>query len=238
MRHSMVLQAEAIRTDLLSLEEAQDIAARRCAGKEDKFFLMHTSQPGQCCKGPIRAHACRGLVLVARTLGPFYSITMRDRSAEGPVLAVSQGFTIPAMGLMHCDSLQIFTRGCGLTLMQMPVALGSNLCIGQQLTALLPSPKQRQACGQVEVPALVCWHMHFIMGLLCRVRGSEGERLRGGVLGLGLLMGGAVFAFGHSCGCKRAEILAIKDDGGCSLSDDKEWWEVCCFRVVMHTASR
>lgn len=48
---------------------------------------------------------------------------------------------------------------------------------------------------------------------MCRVRGPEGERVRGGVLGLGLLMGGAVFSFGHSCGCTKAEILAIKDDG-------------------------
>lgn len=48
------------------------------------------------------------------------------------------------------------------------------------------------------------------------MRGSEGERLRGGVLGLGLLMGGAVFSFGHSVGCTKAEILAIKDDGACS----------------------
>ena len=30
---------------------------------------------------------------------------------------------------------------------------------------------------------------------------------------MGLLMGGAVFSFGHSCGCRKAEILAIKDDG-------------------------
>jgi hypothetical protein len=77
------------------------------------------------------------------------------------VLAVSSGFTVPAMGLMHCDSLQIFTRG---------------------------------------------------------VKGAEGERLRGGALGLGLLTGGAVFALGHSAGCKRAEILAIKDDGAPPLS--------------------
>lgn len=26
-------------------------------------------------------------------------------------MAVSSGFTVPAMGLMHCDSLEIFTRG-------------------------------------------------------------------------------------------------------------------------------
>ena len=46
-----------------------------------------------------------------------------------------------------------------------------------------------------------------------RLKGLEGERLRSGALGLGLLMGGAVFSFGHSCGCRKAEILAIKDDG-------------------------
>jgi hypothetical protein len=47
----------------------------------------------------------------AHTLGPFYRIEVRDRDEKGPVLAVSSGFTVPAMGLMHCDSLQIFTRG-------------------------------------------------------------------------------------------------------------------------------
>lgn len=45
------------------------------------------------------------------------------------------------------------------------------------------------------------------------MKDSEGERLRGGVLGLGLLMGGAVFSYGYSCGCTKAEILAINDDG-------------------------
>ncbi|KAK9904887.1 hypothetical protein WJX75_004873 [Coccomyxa subellipsoidea] len=119
------IQPDRTDSDLLTLDEVQSIAARR------------------------------GLYLNARTLGPLYRIVIRDRDEEGPVLAVSSGFTVPAMGLMHCDSLQIFTRG---------------------------------------------------------VRGSEGERLRGGVLGLGLLMGGAVFSFGHSVGCTKAEILAIKDD--------------------------
>ncbi|BDA49623.1 hypothetical protein COCOBI_14-2430 [Coccomyxa sp. Obi] len=118
-------QPEEITSDLLTLDEVQSIAARR------------------------------GLYLNARTLGPMYRIVIRDRNEDGPILAVSSGFTVPAMGLMHCDSLQIFTRG---------------------------------------------------------VRGTEGERLRGGVLGLGLLMGGAVFSFGHSVGCTKAEILAIKDD--------------------------
>lgn len=48
----------------------------------------------------------------ARTLGPFYRIVIRDRDEDGPIMAVSSGFTVPAMGLMHCDSLEIFTRGC------------------------------------------------------------------------------------------------------------------------------
>lgn len=114
-----------MQSDLLTLPETQQIAAKR------------------------------GLYLYARTLGPFYRIVIRDKDENGRVMAVSSGFTVPAMGLMHCDSLEIFTRG---------------------------------------------------------LKGLEGERLRGGALGLGLLMGGAVFSFGHSCGCRKAEILAIKDD--------------------------
>ena len=53
----------------------------------------------------------RGLYLYARTLGPFYRIVIRDKDENGRVMAVSSGFTVPAMGLMHCDSLEIFTRG-------------------------------------------------------------------------------------------------------------------------------
>lgn len=37
--------------------------------------------------------------------------------------------------------------------------------------------------------------------------------MRKNPLGLGLLLGGAVFSYGRSCGCRKAEILAINDDG-------------------------
>lgn len=37
--------------------------------------------------------------------------------------------------------------------------------------------------------------------------------MRGGALGLGLLLGAMVFAFGNAAGCRKAEILAINDDG-------------------------
>lgn len=43
--------------------------------------------------------------------------------------------------------------------------------------------------------------------------GAEGARVRRNALGLGLLLGAAVFSYGHSCGCRTAEILAINDDG-------------------------
>ena len=62
-----------------------------------------------------------------------------------------------------------------------------------------------------------------------RLKGAEGERLRGGALGLGLLMGGAVFSFGFSNGCRKAEILAIKDDGKASSKINP----TCC-RVAAH----
>lgn len=45
------------------------------------------------------------------------------------------------------------------------------------------------------------------------MRGEQGDRIRGGALGLGLMVGCATFAYALSKGCKKAEILAIKDDG-------------------------
>lgn len=48
---------------------------------------------------------------------------------------------------------------------------------------------------------------------ILRRKGPDGERVRGGILGLGLLMGGAVFSYGRSCRCHKAEILAIRDEG-------------------------
>jgi hypothetical protein len=45
-------------------------------------------------------------------------------------------------------------------------------------------------------------------------RGEQGGRTRGGVLGLGLLMGAATFAFGSARGCRKAEILAINGEPG------------------------
>ena len=50
-------------------------------------------------------------------------------------------------------------------------------------------------------------------GLHCRMKGDKGDRIRRNPLGLGLLLGGAVFSYGKQCGCKKAEILAINDDG-------------------------
>lgn len=94
--------------------------------------------------------------MTLKTLGPAYRITCRDGGKGGQILAVTNGFVIPFLGLMHCDTLQIFTRG---------------------------------------------------------KKGDEGSRTRGGVLGLGLLIGGATFAHGMAQGCSKAEILAINDDG-------------------------
>ncbi|KAF5828350.1 hypothetical protein DUNSADRAFT_17749 [Dunaliella salina] len=96
-----------------------------------------------------------GLSISVKDLGPFYRIVCREGDEKGRILALTTGFVAPLFGLMHCDTLQVFTRG---------------------------------------------------------MRGGEGERLRGGPLGLGLLVGGATFSYGHSCGCTKAEILAINDD--------------------------
>ena len=60
------------------------------------------------------------------------------------------------------------------------------------------------------------WH---VLVLLRRKRGEEGQRVRGGILGLGLLIAMAVFAHGYAAGCSKAEILAINDDGESQIAD-------------------
>ena len=113
-------QAEAkVQTELLTLSEAQQIAIKR-SGQTQPSNILHVQMDGQfvlgwiflmlCC-GFDHVQPCRGLYLYARTLGPFYRIVIRDKDESGKVMAVSSGFTVPAMGLMHCDSLEIFTRG-------------------------------------------------------------------------------------------------------------------------------
>lgn len=69
---------------------------------------------------------------------------------------MTNGWVDPILKYMHCEALQVFTRG---------------------------------------------------------LKGEPGDRLRGGPRGLGLYVGVATFAYAHSKGCKRAEILAINDDG-------------------------
>lgn len=54
------------------------------------------------------------------------------------------------------------------------------------------------------------------------MKGEAGQRVRGGALGLGLLLGGATFSYGLSQGCSKAEILAINDDGGCQQGRGEE----------------
>lgn len=117
-----------------------------------------TSAPALVTQAEVAAAARRrGLHLSASELGPFYRIVCRERDEDGPIVGLTTGFVAPAFGLMHCDTLQVFTRGR---------------------------------------------------------RGEDGQRVRGGLLGLGLLLGGATFSFGLAKGCRKAEILAINDDDG------------------------
>ena len=74
---------------------------------------------------------------------------------DGRLVAVSTGFVLPPLQLMHCDTLEVL--------------------LGRSKSA---SQADRQLAA-----------------------------------GLGLMMRTAVFAHGHACGCLKAEILAINDDG-------------------------
>ncbi|KAL0028447.1 hypothetical protein WJX77_007127 [Trebouxia sp. C0004] len=51
----------------------------------------------------------RGMHLRLQTLGPVYRIVCRDGDAAGPILATTNGFVLPLLKLMHCDTMQVFT---------------------------------------------------------------------------------------------------------------------------------
>jgi len=87
-----------------------------------------------------------------------------------------------------------------------------------------PGQQQRSAAAPCKdlfarigfVPAAECFYADSVVlsVIVCySMQGDEGSRVRKNALGLGLLLGGAVFSYGRTCGCSKAEILAINDDG-------------------------
>lgn len=56
--------------------------------------------------------------------------------------------------------------------------------------------------------------MQWEKWLPCRLKGSDKQRVfGGGLFGLGLLVVAAIMSHGSSCGCIKAEMLAINDNG-------------------------
>lgn len=51
----------------------------------------------------------RGMQLRLKTLGPLYTIECRDGGSPGNLLATTNGFVVPPLKLMHCDTMRIFT---------------------------------------------------------------------------------------------------------------------------------
>ncbi len=53
-----------------------------------------------------------------------------------------------------------------------------------------------------------------VMLNMSRLAEADRERIRGGTFfGLSLLIVAAIMSHGHECGCVKAEMLAINDDG-------------------------
>ena len=54
---------------------------------------------------------------------------------------------------------------------------------------------------------------HFAIDVF-RLTEADKDRVRGGsFFGLSLLIVAAIMSHGHECGCRKAEMLAINDDG-------------------------
>ena len=54
---------------------------------------------------------------------------------------------------------------------------------------------------------------------LCSLKGEQGARAKRNLVGLGLIVALASFAWGRENGCRKAEMLAINDDGALDASD-------------------
>eukprot|EP00803_Ostreobium_quekettii_P000501 evm.model.scf_2159.1 EVM.evm.TU.scf_2159.1 scf_2159:12915-14681(-) len=95
---------------------------------------------------------CRGLCLYVRMLGLFFRVVCRQGNEDGDILGYTNGFVLPWMQYMHCDTLQVFK--------------------GKEKTDLAAI----------------------------------------GPLSVALMLGAATFCFGVENGCKRAEILSVRDN--------------------------
>ncbi|DBB07900.1 hypothetical protein WJX82_003406 [Trebouxia sp. C0006] len=74
------------------------------------FSAVAESQEGLVTFVQLQAIAeNRGMHLRLQTLGPVYRIVCRDGDAAGPILAKTNGFVLPLLKLMHCDTMQVFT---------------------------------------------------------------------------------------------------------------------------------
>ena len=53
---------------------------------------------------------------------------------------------------------------------------------------------------------------------LCSLKGEAGAKAKRNLVGLGLIVALASFAYGREAGCSKAEMLAINDDGAALVS--------------------
>ena len=74
-------------------------------------------------------------------------------------------------------------------------------------------PKPLGVSSGFIVSALQLMHCDTLEVFANRPGGLATAEERHAALGVGLLLRTAVFAHGHACGCTKAEILAINDDG-------------------------
>ena len=83
------------------------------------------------------------------------------------------------------------------------------------------------------VPGLRLMHCDTLEVFANRPGSLATPEERRAALGVGLLLRTAVFAHGNACGCTKAEILAINDDGAhADIFLDVIWWARCAKRTT------
>ncbi|GAX79491.1 hypothetical protein CEUSTIGMA_g6932.t1 [Chlamydomonas eustigma] len=184
----------------------------------------------------------RGMSISLKTLGPFYRIVCREEASERCESHVSTATTggtasendtpvnslYPSkrstsskpdalkdtlQNLSHQQNVGSVTSSVDSVDKRLPGTLAVGSVTHREDEGGASSKKVLAVTtGFVLPPPFALMHCDTLQVFTSGMKGDDGQRVRGGVLGLGLLLGGAVFSYGKSCGASKAEILAINDD--------------------------
>lgn len=94
----------------------------------------------------------RGFYLNVRKWGFIYTVTCNDGGPDGKLVGISSGFTAAPFGLMHCDSLRVYTRDLAPCNGKSSALRGTGL--GLLMCAAVIALGREAGCAKAEILAI------------------------------------------------------------------------------------